>query len=307
MPRTVKAAPAAHRSAPPSSFLSLLSGWVQQGVESFFATQRVLVDVAMRQNAILMKNFREMLTDPDNCPTTMMTELVVEGTSSFIEAQHILLNLVQEENDLIMKGVKERVSGSTTAAATSDLIRRSINTFVGMQQEFLRTTKKQTIAWLEDVNTGKAFTGSHLVDAAREGMDTFVLTQKKFLDIISEESSRALSGKAPEKVKKTELSKLAHEGVNAFVEAQKKLLDVAGQQMNVNLNVATRAAGLLNPARLIPMANITGEGVRNFVEAEKALIDSMVKPHVEKKTPKPRAKGRAPRKSKMAMAKAAAA
>jgi hypothetical protein len=101
------------------------------------------------------------------------------------------------------------------------------------------------------------------------------------------------------------LSKLAHEGVNAFVEAQKKLLDVAGQQMNVNLNVATRAVGLLNPARLIPVANITGEGVRNFVEAEKALIDSMVKPHVEKKTPKPRAKAGAPRKRKVAMAQAA--
>lgn len=308
MPRTVKAAPAAHRSTPPSGFLSLLSGWVQQGVESFFATQRVLVDVAMRQNAILMKNFRDMLADPDNSPTTMMTELVVEGTSSFMEAQHILLNLVQEENDLIMKGVKERVSGSTTATATTDLVRRSIDTFVGMQQEFLRTTKKQTMAWLEDVNTGKAFTGSHLVDAARESMDTFVLTQKKFLDIISEETSRALNGRTPQKMKKTELSKLAHEGVNAFVEAQKKLLDVAGQQMNVNLNVATRAIGLLNPARLIPVANVTGEGVRNFVEAEKALIDSMVKPHVEKKAPKPRAKGRrrAPRKSKMAMAKAAA-
>ncbi len=307
MPRTAKAAPAAHRSAPPSSFLSLLSGWVQQGVESFFATQRVLVDVAMRQNAILMKNFRDMLADSENSPTTMMTELVVEGTSSFIEAQHILLNLVQEENDLLMKGVKERVNGSNAAVATTDLIRRSINTFVGMQQEFLRTTKKQTIAWLEDINAGKALGGSHLVDAAREGMDTFVMTQKKFLDIISEEASKALSSKAPEKVKKTELSKLAHDGVNTFVEAQKKLLDVAGQQMNVNLNVATRAIGLINPARLIPVANITGEGVRNFVEAEKALIDSMVKPHIEKKTPKPRAKGRAPRKSKVSMAKAAAA
>ena len=36
---------AASKEPPASTFLSLLSGWVQQGVESFFATQRVLIDV----------------------------------------------------------------------------------------------------------------------------------------------------------------------------------------------------------------------------------------------------------------------
>ncbi len=33
-----------------SSFVSLLSGWVQQGVENFCADQRILVDLALRQN-----------------------------------------------------------------------------------------------------------------------------------------------------------------------------------------------------------------------------------------------------------------
>src|ERR1039458_8172004 len=39
-----------------SSFVSLLSGWVQQGVENFFATQRILVDLATRQNASAMRS-----------------------------------------------------------------------------------------------------------------------------------------------------------------------------------------------------------------------------------------------------------
>jgi hypothetical protein len=42
MPRVSNHAPATYER--PSSFVSLLSGWVQQGVESFFATQRILVD-----------------------------------------------------------------------------------------------------------------------------------------------------------------------------------------------------------------------------------------------------------------------
>ncbi len=300
MAREVKAAPVRH--APPSSIISLLSGWVQQGVESFFATQRVLVDMAMKQNSLAMKSVRDMLSDPDNSPVAILTELAVEGTSSFMEAQQILLNLIEQENEIILNGVKERVAGSNAAVASTDLLRRSIHIFVKMQQDFLRVTKKQTISWLEDVNQGKGYDGTHLVDLAREGMDTFVESQKKFLDVIADEAGKIASGKPhTEKMKKTELTKLAHEGVNAFIDAQKKLLDVAGQQMNVNLETATKTMTMFSPVRLLPMANLTSEGVRNLVEAEKAMIESMVKPkRVEKAAPRPRAKATHRRKPKMA-------
>ncbi len=298
------ATPARH--APPSSLLSLMTGWVQQGVESFFATQRVLVDLAMRQNALAMKSFRDMLTDPENSPVAILTELAVEGTSNFIEAQEILLNLAQQENEIIMNGVKERV-GSNVGTAATDLLRRAINNYVDMQQEYLKITKKQAFNWLDAVKDGKGYDGSHMVELAREGMETFVHSQKKFLDIIVDETNKATSGKArTDKIKKTEISKLAREGVNAFIDAQKKLLDVAGQQMNVNLKSATKSMTMMSPARLMPMANLTGEGVRSFVEAEKALIDSVVKPkNGEKPHPKPRAKAPA-RRNKAAMAHAAA-
>src|SRR5512141_2660638 len=134
MARNGKPRPAV-KEPPASTFLSLLSGWVQQGIESFFATQRVLVDVAMRQNAIAMKSLRDVLSDPENSPTAIFTELAVEGTSSFIDAQRILLTLVEQENELIMNGVKERVTGVAPAVAMTDLMRRSIATFVDMQQE----------------------------------------------------------------------------------------------------------------------------------------------------------------------------
>src|SRR3954467_15637728 len=77
--------------ANPSSFFTLVTGWMQQGVESFFATQRILVDLAMRQNLNLMKTLRDDLSHPEHSPVTMLTELAAEGTSTFIEAQKILL------------------------------------------------------------------------------------------------------------------------------------------------------------------------------------------------------------------------
>jgi hypothetical protein len=285
--------------ARPSSIVSLLSGWVQQGMESFFATQRILVDVAMRQNASAMKAMRESLSDPEHSPVALLTELAVEGTANYIDAQRILLDLVQQENDLLMEGVKERVIGSNPATAMVNLVRRSVDGFIEMQHEFLTMASKHSESWMEDVKHGKPFDKDRLVDVAREGMENFVNAQKKFLDVIAEETTLATSDK-PEKPgkagKKTDIAALARESANALVDAQKKLLDVASAQMKINLKVANRSADMLAPFRL-PIAKLTGEGVKTFVDAEKAMIDNMMKRNhkpaaTSRKKPRKMAKGR---------------
>jgi hypothetical protein len=270
-----------------------LSGWVQQGVENVFATERIFVDLAMRKSADAMKSLREGVSVPEHSPVAILTELAVEGTSNFIEAQRILLNLAQHENEIVMGGVKERVSAFVPATATTDLVRRTIDTFIDMHKEFLKITNKQAVDWLEQAAKGK-YGGTHAVDLAREAIETFVDAQKKFLDVIAHETTALTSGKkAAEAVKKTELAKLAHDAGNAFIEMQKKLLDIAGQQMNVNLKAATRTLEMMKARfRLLPMANITGEGLKKFVDTEKAMIASMIKPrateHRAKRTPRPR-------------------
>ena len=95
--------PSARTHIQPSSFISLMSGWMQQGVESFFATQRILLDLAMRQNVSVMHVLRERLADPHNSPTTIITEMAGEGMANFIEAQKVLLTLAQEQNDLMRR------------------------------------------------------------------------------------------------------------------------------------------------------------------------------------------------------------
>ena len=278
--------------APPSSFSSLLTGWVQQGVESFFATQQILVDVAMRQNAVATKNLRDGIFPAGNSPAAILTELAMDGTSSFVEAQKILLQLAQQETDIVMNGSKERVGGSVRAVAATNLVRRSLETFIRLQQDFLTTTKKQTLLWLEAMKTGKGYENEHLTDLAREGMDSFIQAQKRFLDVISQESERATTGKSDRTtrpVKKTELSKLASEATGSFIDAQKRLLDLVAHQTDVNLKAATRTMTLVSPYRLSPVASITGEGVKDFVAAEKGLIESMIKP---RKAPKPAAQRR---------------
>src|SRR5579884_366577 len=173
-------------------------------------------------------------------------------------------------------GIKERMTDSPPAMAMTDMVRRSLNTFIDMQHDFLTTASKQADHWLHAIKAGKPYGSDHMIEMAREAMDHFVRAQKKFLDVIAEETNHATSGRPVPKMKKTEISKLAHEAANAFLEAQKKMLDVAGHQMNVNLKVAERAMEILKPLRL-PIASLTGESVKGFVEAEKALIDNIVK------------------------------
>jgi hypothetical protein len=217
----------------------------------------------------------------ETSPLAILAELAVEGTSSLVEAQRALLNLAQQENDILLNGVKERIGGLLPAVAMTDLVRRSLDTLLGMQQELLTNTSKQTLGWLESEKAGKGRRAAHVVEFAREGVETFTRAQKKFLEVVSQEIGKATSGKKEhdfKPLKKTELARLAREAGNAFVEAQKRLLDVMGQQMNVNMDATTRAMELVSLSRLGPVANFTGEGVRKFVDEETSLIGSLIKP-----------------------------
>ncbi|PSH04340.1 MAG: hypothetical protein CXZ00_08275 [Acidobacteria bacterium] len=293
----------------PSSFVSLLSGWVQQGVESFFATQRILVDLAMRQNTNAMKTIREELSFSEKSkdrPQNILVEMAVEGTANYIEAQRILLDLAQKQNHIVLNGVKERVEDYGTAVTVANVVREGIDTFIEMQHNFLTLASKRTQGWLKS-SEGKGKANFNLITLAGEAMEEFVASQKKFLDVISDEMGKSDGKKehAAKKAEKTELVDLARDAANSFIDAQKKLLDLAGQQVNVNMQAASRVMDYRMPLRFMPVADVAGEGVKSFVDAEKALVDSFMKartrpketaakatPHHAKKTVRSRAKVR---------------
>lgn len=212
-------------------------------------------------------------------PLATLTELAVEGTSSLIEAQRALLQLAQQENEIIFTGIKERVSSFVPAAAMTDLVRRSVDTVIDMQQELLTHSSRQTLEWLESEKAGKGDRAARLAEFARTGVETFTRAQSRFLEAVAQESARAASGKQDggAKATKKELTDLAREAGDAFIEAQKRLLDIMGQQINVNLDASARATGLISPSRLAPAANFATSSVRDFVQAQGALIESVIR------------------------------
>ena len=282
-----------------SSFLSIMSGWAEQGVASIFATQRILLDLAMRQNENVMRTLREQLSDPDYCPAAIVTEAAGDGITNFIAGQKLLLELGKQQHEILMEGIKDRVSGWPAAHAMTSLLQRSVDTFIHMQEEFLHIAGKGTHGWVEAAKEGNPYEYEHMVTAAREYLETFMKTQKRFVDLISEETARSKGGEEPmKKGRKTELAELARQATDSFIEAQKSLIDLAGKQVNANVKTAGKAAKLLRPFPFVPVAEMTREGVKSYVDAQKALMNTVVKPAVEHTTKptqrkKPRTRPRA--------------
>jgi len=259
----------------------MLSEFVRQGTESFFATQRILLDLATRQNTTTIDAVRERLENARTAPVAALTEMAGEGLSNFIAAQRVLLQLTQRQNDLLLAGIAERADGVKPAGAMAELLRRGIDTFLEMQQHFLTMAAKQADVWIDNAKDGKPFDGKGMPEIAREAMETFIRSQKKFLDAVAEETAYATgakNGKEHGNGKKTEIAELARQGMEAFIDVQKKLLDLAAQQVGVNVKVTRRTIEMLNPLPPITLTGLTRHTVDSFVAAQKALLQVMSKP-----------------------------
>ena len=264
----------------PSS-ISMLAGWLKQGTESFFASQRIL-DLAMRQNAHTISAFQGRLTEARHIAGTAVTEMAGEGIANFIAAQRVLLNLAQREHEILTTVVKERIGGPAPVAALTDLFSRGVDTVIGMKQHLLTLAARQTNEWIDATKSGEPFEGLQLTALARESMETFVRSQKKFLDVLAEETAHAIgketNGKAHPAAKKTELTELARQSAEAYIDAQKKLLDVATQQLKVNAKTAREAIGAMNPLPVETLGELLKHTVAGLVESGQELLDVMAKP-----------------------------
>ncbi len=271
----------AETGRPKESGVSLLSEFVRQGTESFFATQRILLDLATRQNTTTIDAVRDRLNNVRTAPLAALTEMAGEGLSNFIAAQRVLLHVTQRQNELLLSGIAERTGPVKAAGAVAELLRRGIDTFLEMQQHFLTIAARQADVWIDNAKEGKPLDGKGMPEIVREAMETFVRSQKKFLDAVAEETAHATgakNGKEHAGVKKTEIAELARQGMEAFIDVQKKLLDLVAQQVGVNVKVTRRTIEMLNPLPPVTLAGLTRYTVDSFVAAQKALLQAMSRP-----------------------------
>ena len=104
-----------------------------------------------------------------------------------------------------------------------------------MQKHLLDVAAEETHAMAESYQEGKGLmAGASVAELARRGIEAFVESEKKFLDLAAKEVSAATNGGKPSakpRERMEVLTKMTREGAEKYVEAQKKLLDLAIEQM----------------------------------------------------------------------------
>ena len=262
---------------------SLLTGWARQGVESFVAAQKILLDLAAQENALLIGMVREQFGKTGFRPGATVAGIAENGVKNLSNAGKILLDLAASETALAVEGVKEGLRLPVAAGAIADLVRHRVDTLVEMQKHFLDATAEHAHAVAESYREGEnVLAAANLAELARRGIEGFVEGEKKFLDLAAQEVSNATKGtKKPGKAPRERMevfTEVVREGTEKYIETQKKLLGLAIEQ----LEAATKASGEHKEAThkegQPAWGELTEKSLKNFVTAEKSLLDLAMRP-----------------------------
>lgn len=270
---------APHETSPSS----LLTGWARQGVQSFVAAQKILMDLAAQENALLIGMMREGLSKPGARLGASVAGLAEKGVENLAAAGKILLDLAADETAIAVDGLKEGLPLPTAAGTLAEVARHRVDTFVEMQKNLLDATASQARALANTLREeGKVQPVVHLAELARRGITGFVESEKKFLDLASQEVTAATKGDKrahkPPRDRIEVLTKAAREGAEKYIDTQKKLFELALEQLE-NTRKAGREQYKAARKEMSPsFGELTEKSVKNFVAAEKSLLDLAMKP-----------------------------
>jgi len=177
-----------------------------------------------------------------------------------------------------VEGVKEGLRLPAPAAAMAEVVRHRVGTFVEMQKNLLDATADQAHAVAKSLREGEQpLSALHFVELARRGFEGFVESEKKFLELASQEVSAATKGekrasKAP-KERLEVLTNVAREGAEKYVETQKKLIDLTIEQLEETAKASREHREGARKEALSSWGELTEKSVHNFVAAEKSLLE----------------------------------
>jgi hypothetical protein len=263
---------------------SLLTGWARQGVQSFVAAQKILMDLAAQENTLLVGMVREGLSKPGTRLGASVAGIAEKGVENLTTVGKILLDLAADETALAVDGVKEGLRLPAAAGAVAEVARHRVHTLIEMQKDLLDATADQAHAVAESYREeGKLLAATHVAELARRGIEGFVENEKKFLDLATQEVSAAAKGDKrahkPPRDRMEVLAEVAREGAQKYIETQKKLMELAIDQLEETVKAGREK--VKEVARKEPrpsLGELTEKSMKNFVTAEKSLLDLAMKP-----------------------------
>ena len=183
---------AAH--APVRSFVpeELQPEWVKDGAASLAAALKIVSDLTAEEVALLVGMVRERVTIR---PSAEIARTVGRVATGFTDAGKVLLDLVAGESAVMVDGLKEALPLPYGAGAMADLVPRAVGTLVKMHKRALDAVGEQIQDLAESYAEGKSLkAGTRLAQLTREGIETFIQTQKTFLDEVTEQVTIATEG-----------------------------------------------------------------------------------------------------------------
>jgi len=267
--------PATEQAAPRASPAGRLASWARQGIESFVAAEKILLDLTVQQNALAIGMIRERLRQLAFRSVVAITKMADKGVENFTSAGKILLDLAAGETTLVVDGVKEGLRLPVAAGAMADVVRHRVVTLIDLQKHLMDVAAEQTHAVAESYKEGKRFMAAQgVAQMARQAIQGCVDTEKKFLDLAAA-TKGGKEGRKPVRERTKVLTEMAREGVEKYIDAQKKLLNLAIHQLESDGKPAAAAA---KEKPRTSFGELTQKSVHNIVTAEKALMDLAIKP-----------------------------
>lgn len=275
-----------------------LMSWAGQGIESFVAVQKILMDLTAQQNALAIGAIRERIQIPN--VKTAVVKTAGMGVEGLTGAGKILLELAAGQTAILVEGLKEGLRLPAPAGAAAEIVRLRVDTLIGLHIRLLESVAEQARAAVASDEEGKgALAGTDLAGLARQALDDFVSTEKKFLDLVGEEVNKMVEpakGGHKARPRAKVLAQAARESVDKYADAQKKLVELAIDQFESN----GKAAEPEEPPT--PLAELAQKGVQNFVTAQKSLMDVALKPPKSETAERPSARPRRKTAAKRATA-----
>jgi hypothetical protein len=270
----------AHEASP----TGLLTGWARQGVQSFVAAQKILMDLAAQENALLVGMLREGLSSPATRIGDSMTGIAEKGVENLAAAGKLLLDLAADETALAVDGIKEGLRLPAPAEAVAEMARHRVDTLIQLHKRLLDATAEQAHAAAECYRDKKTMNApARVAELARRGIQEFVESEKKFLDLAAQEVTAATKeNKRPHKVPRHQveiLAEVAREGAEKYFDTQKKLLNLAVEQVEETAKIARNQRTDNGRKEMRPfLGELTEKSMKNLVAAEKSLLDLAMKP-----------------------------
>jgi len=209
-----------------------LTGMVEltgQGITNFVAAQKILLDLAAEENALVLCGVKDGLRLSGTAAA--MTDAVRDGVKAFVGMQKKFLDMVDAQTKAAVGAITEGkpYEGKSLAEVT----RQGLENFIATQKKFLDlvTEATQPQAKGKGRKALKPAERRKITELAKEGVDKFVESQKKLLSLASRQIEETLKTARevvrPSPEPSTTLGEFARRGAENFINAQKSLLDVA--------------------------------------------------------------------------------